>query len=38
MNFWEFAGQHPIVTILLGMLLAHIPVAIIRAFRNKSDD
>jgi len=40
MNFYEFAGQHPIVTVLLFMIVAHMPVAIIQALKTKrnSDD
>jgi len=38
MNFYEFAGQHPIVTVLLAVIVAQIPVSIIHALKNKSDD
>lgn len=38
MNFYEFVGAHPIVTVLCVMVLAHMPVAIIRALKNKNDD
>ena len=34
MNFWEFAGAHPYVTVLLVMLIVQAPVSIIRALRG----
>ncbi len=31
----EFAGAHPFVAVLSLMVLAHMPIAIIRALKNK---
>jgi hypothetical protein len=38
MNFWDFIGQHPYITLLLGIVLLHLPVAIIKALKNQPDD
>lgn len=35
--FFTFAGEHPIVTVFLAAILAHMPVAIIRALKNQPD-
>ncbi len=34
----EFAGAHPWVAVLSLMVLAHMPVAIIQALKNKPKD
>jgi hypothetical protein len=35
--FFDFAGAHPIVTVLLAVLLTSAPVRIIHAFRRPKD-
>jgi len=37
MNILDFAGQHPWVALFSLMILTHMPVAIIRALKNKKD-
>ena len=40
--FWKFASEHPIATVFLGIFvlptILYLPVAIIRAVRNKEGD
>jgi len=35
MNFYEFAGQHPILTVVLALIATGFPPAMVRAFRSK---
>lgn len=36
-EFFDFAGAHPIVTILLALIVASVPQSIIRALKTKRD-
>ena len=38
MNILEFAGAHPFVTVICLAIVAHMPVAIIQALKNKPTD
>lgn len=34
MNFYEFAGAHPVLTVILALIAAGFPPAIIKALRG----